>query len=134
MREKIGAIARVLVLIPLAWLVPAQALEAGLEMSTRCGWFDNPSPQNVWFHDRDGEWAVGIQGGHQAKGDWPRFGAKNGVHDGPGSYGYGCACLRVSARAESMTIEEIHHAKPLPLARCRKDVHIKGSEPKRAFE
>jgi hypothetical protein len=39
----------------------------------RCGWFSNPTPGNAWLEDRDGEWTVGIQGNHEAEGDWPSF-------------------------------------------------------------
>ena len=41
---------------------------------TRCGWFSNPTPANASLYDRDGEWVIGVQGGHQAEGDWPDFG------------------------------------------------------------
>jgi len=40
---------------------------------TRCGWFVNPTSGNAWLIDHDGESSVGIQGGHQADGDWPQF-------------------------------------------------------------
>ncbi|WP_199778785.1 DUF4087 domain-containing protein [Methylobacterium sp. 285MFTsu5.1] len=60
----------------------------------RCGWFDNPSPGNATLYDRDGEWAIAIQGGHQAKGDWPpNFAPSQHVKPGTASYGYGCACF-----------------------------------------
>ena len=28
----------------------------------RCGWWDNPSPGNVWLTDRQGQWTIAIQG------------------------------------------------------------------------
>jgi hypothetical protein len=43
--------------LALASAAPAEAVQ-------RCGWFDNPTSGNAWLYDRDGEWTVGIQGGH----------------------------------------------------------------------
>ena len=37
---------------------------------TRCGWFQNPTPANIWLDDRDGEWIIGVQGGYQVESDW----------------------------------------------------------------
>lgn len=100
----------------------------------RCGWFDNPSPANVALRDRDGEWIVGIQGGHQAKGDWPRFRTSEWVRTGAGSYGYGCACLRVRVDAESHEVKQIFSASARPLAACRKDPALKGTEPQNPLQ
>src|SRR5215210_2248716 len=61
---------------------------------TRCGWFDNPTPANASLHDREDEWIIAVQGGHQAEGDWPEFGPKQWVETNV-HYGYGCACLTV---------------------------------------
>src|SRR5258705_12486965 len=65
------------------------------EFETRCGWFVNPTPGNVWLYDREAEWTIGVQGGHQVDGDWPWPAFKRGqwVRTNAGSYGYGCACL-----------------------------------------
>lgn len=93
---------------------------AGIE--TRCGWFVNASPGNAELLDRDGEWTVAIQGGHQAKGDWPPiFDKKQKVLYGVGGYGHGCACLRVQTNVENGTIERIHSSQGKPLGQCRRD-------------
>ena len=42
---------------------------AATPFETRCGWFSNPTPSNAFLSDRHGEWIIGLQGGHQAKGD-----------------------------------------------------------------
>lgn len=86
----------------------------------RCGWFDNPTPGNAWLTDRDGEWTIGIQGGHQADGDWPEFSAaqwvKTNVH-----HGHGCACIRLVADAETREVQRILSARAVPLRQCRQD-------------
>lgn len=55
---------------------------------TRCGWFVNPTPANASLYDRDAEWIIGVQGGHQAEGDWPEFGSGQWVKTN-GNYGHG---------------------------------------------
>jgi uncharacterized protein DUF4087 len=92
---------------------------------TRCGWFDNPTPSNVWLHDRDGEWTIGIQGGHQAEGPWPTFKKRQWVHTNGGSYGYGCACLRVEADHKTKRVLTIKRAEARELAACRADPALK---------
>jgi hypothetical protein len=98
------------------------------KVANRCGWFDNPSPGNATLEDRDGSWDIGIQGGHQAEGNWPEFKAedkKQFARAGRGSYGHGCACLRVSVDREEMRITKIVSAKVKPLADCRRDPKLK---------
>ena len=95
----------------------------------RCGWFDNPTPGNATLVDRDGEWTVGQQGGHQATGPWPAFGRGQSVRTGTGSAAYGCACLKVKADREAHEIDTILSARALPLSTCRKDPALKGQEP-----
>jgi hypothetical protein len=95
----------------------------------RCGWFDNPSPSNVWLYDRDGQWTIGIQGGHQAKGNWPTFKPADWIRAGSGSYGYGCACMRLQANAETRDVMLIVSATARPIAACRNDPALKGTEP-----
>jgi hypothetical protein len=95
----------------------------------RCGWLDNPSPGNAWLNDRDGEWTVAIQGGHQAKGKWtPTFKNSQWVRMGVGSYGYGCVCMKVKANAESQEIIEVISAIAKPLSACRQDKALKEPE------
>lgn len=99
----------------------ACAVQAAPE--TRCGWWDNPSPGNVWLHDRDGEWEVATQGAHQAEGDWPSFSARQQVRMN-GSYGYGCACLRVTVNPKTRQVLKIFSAQTRPLAQCRVDAAL----------
>ena len=91
---------------------------------TRCGWFSNPTPANAWLHDREGEWTIGVQGGHQAEGDWPSFGPKQWVETN-GHYGYGCACMSVEVDRESGRVLEIKSARARPLSACRRDKALK---------
>jgi hypothetical protein len=87
----------------------------------RCGWFDNSTPGNATLTDRDGDWIVAMQGQHEAKGRWPQFKHNDWVHTGGGSNGYGCACLRVKVKNDSIEIEEIYSAIAKPLSVCRQD-------------
>jgi hypothetical protein len=102
---------------------PAASGSAGFE--TRCGWFTNPTPANAWLYDRDGEWIIGTQGGHQAEGDWPTFSPKQWVHTNGSSYGYGCACLHVRLNKQTHEVLEIKSARARSLAQCRHDPALK---------
>ena len=104
--------------------VPDTAPQA--QAQVRCGWFHNPSPNNVSLTDRDGEWTIAMQGQHDAKGDWPEFKKKQWVASGNGSYGYGCACLRVVADRETYRISSILSSTVKPLATCRRDRKLKS--------
>lgn len=94
----------------------------------RCGWFENPTPANAWLTDRDGEWTIGVQGGHQAEGDWPRFAPYRWVRTN-GNYGYGCACLRVVTDAKDRSVTRILARSSRPLAACRSDRALKEPKP-----
>lgn len=98
----------------------ASANEMASAVETRCGWFVNPTPGNAWLNDKDGEWTIGVQGGHQAEGDWPTFGRRQWIKTN-GSYGYGCACLRVEVNRDTFEVLEIKKATARPLSACRKD-------------
>ena len=91
---------------------------------TRCGWFSNPTPGNASLHDREAEWIIGVQGGHQAEGDWPEFGPKQWVETNV-HYGYGCACLTVEVDRESNKVLRITSARARPLSACRRDKALK---------
>lgn len=97
---------------------------AGLQK--RCGWYSNPTPGNVWLYDRDGEWIIGEQGGHQVDGDsdGPDF-KKNQWVETNGSYGYGCACLELRADPETRMVTAIGKTWPRPLKACRKDARLR---------
>lgn len=98
---------------------------AGKKFETRCDWFENPTPGNVWLNDKDGEWVISIQGGYQAEGDAPEFAAEQWVLTNAGSYGYGCACLQVRVNRRMRQILEIKSATAKPLAVCRRDHRLK---------
>lgn len=112
----------------------ADTTETTDQTVTRCGWFDNPTPGNAWLYDRDGDWTVGIQGGHQATGEWPHFKASDRVRTGHGSAGYGCVCLKVKANTETHEILTILSAQTKPLLDCRRDAAIKNREPENPLE
>lgn len=116
-----------------AWSFAALAASPGpaVEAATRCGWFDNPTPGNATLIGRDAEWTVGQQGGSQASGAWPKFGASQWERTGSG--GYGCACMRVRADGDSEEISAIVSSRALPLASCRRDKALKGREPAKLF-
>jgi len=92
------------------------------QLETRCGWFSNPTPANIWLYDRDGEWTIGVQGGYQVENDWdwPEFKRGQWVETN-GHYGYGCACMRLRVEKESGHVLEIESARARPLSACRKD-------------
>lgn len=94
---------------------------------TRCGWFSNPTPANMWLNDKDGEWVIGMQGGYQAEGDKPYFKPSQWVKTNV-NYGYGCACLTVTTDAKEKRILTITRATARPLSACRRDKKLK--EPK----
>ena len=103
--------------------------EAGVAEGTKgsvtlCGWFENPTPANVSLIDRSGEWIIGVQGGHQADGDWPVFKPSQWVRTN-GNYGYGCACISGEVDAEAREVLSIRSAKAKPLSACRKDRALK---------
>lgn len=115
-----------------AALADGQAPSAGAgaaQPALRCGWFDNPTPGNTTLVDRDGEWTIGLQGGHQASGPRPRFATGQWVQTGHGSAGYGCACLKVQADMATLEVTAVVSARSQPLAACRKDPALKGKEP-----
>jgi len=114
------------------WAALALSLGAGSagaadnpgKVQTRCGWFENPTPGNAWLNDRDGQWVIGVQGGHQAEGDWPEFKPSQWVRTN-NDYGYGCACIKGVANDETHEIVSIRSAHARPLAACRKDGALK---------
>lgn len=109
----------VLIVASIIALVPMMAPRAA---SLRCGWLDNPTPGNASFFDKDGEWTIAVQGGHQASGDWPPdFKPGQWISRGPGSYGYGCACFTVEFDEKEKTILNILSGEGRSLSACRKD-------------
>jgi hypothetical protein len=94
------------------------------QVENRCGWFSNPTPANASLYDRDAEWVIGVQGGHQADGDWPSFGPGQWVKTNV-NYGYGCACMRVRVNHDSNEVITIASARARPLSACRNDSKLK---------
>ena len=85
----------------------------------RCGWWDNPSPGNVWLTDRQGQWTVAMQGVYEAAGDGPAFAPSQlAPRDAP--HGHGCACMMVRADLASRLVYDFYEAKALPLKSCRR--------------
>lgn len=97
------------------------------KVETRCGWVANPTPGNWWLTDKDGTWTIGVQGGYQADGDVPEFPSSKWVETN-GSYGYGCACLRVTVNRKKSQVTSIKGGTVKALSVCRKDPNLK--EPK----
>jgi len=108
--------------------LPGQPTESAAipptELETRCGWFSNPTPGNAWLYDRDAEWTISVQGGYEAKGDWPEFKPQQWVETN-GNYGYGCACLQVKVNRRTHEVVEIKSGRPRPVSQCRKDPALK---------
>lgn len=92
----------------------------------RCGWFENPTPSNMWFYDRDGEWTIGVQGAYQVPKEWawPTFKSGQWVRRN-GEYGYGCACFRMRVNKKTFEVLEIQTARARRLAVCRRDQSLK---------
>jgi hypothetical protein len=90
----------------------------------RCGWFENPTPGNAWFTDREGEWVISLQGWHSAEGDWPSFKPWRWVSTN-GHYGYGCTCMRVLTDPNTFTVTRILSSSSRSLDTCRKDQALK---------
>ncbi len=103
--------------------ISAAASASGFE--TRCGWFTNPTPANAWLYDRDGEWTIATQGGHQAEGDWPTFKPSQWVNTNGSSYGYGCACLQLRVNKQTREVIEIKSSRARSLGQCRRDPALK---------
>jgi hypothetical protein len=103
--------------------LPGEAPPTNFE--TRCGWFSNPTPANAWLQDREREWTIAVQGGHQAQGDWPTFTPRQWVRTNTGSYGYGCACMQVRVDKQTHEILEIKSSRARSLAQCRQDPALK---------
>lgn len=87
----------------------------------RCGWLINPTPANWWLTDSQGQWILGTQGADQAPGmdEMPDMSTAGWVETN-GSYGYGCACMTITADGEGK-VTRIADAQPKPLKQCKAD-------------
>lgn len=79
----------------------------------RCGWVLNPTPNNVWLHDRDATWTISLMGEYLE--DTPSlyraseaFTDESQVVRNNGIYGYACACMKVDVDKERERITEIY--------------------------
>ena len=97
------------------------------QFETRCGWFSNPTPANIWLYDRGGEWTIGVQGGYQVEADWdwPSFKPRQWVVTNAGDHGYGCACLQLRVNKKTHEVIEIKSSRARTLAACRQDRGLK---------
>jgi len=110
-------------------LVAGSVFAAGVELKTQtlCGWYEHPTPQNMWLQDRNGQWIVGTQGGHQIEDDWgfsPKFSDSQWVKTN-GYYGYGCACITGVVNVVTHRFISISSARAQSLSVCRKDRALK---------
>ena len=106
---------------------PRMSNETVADFETRCGWFTNPTPSNIWLYDREAEWTIGVQGGYQVPGDWPwpKFKGGQWVVTNAGNHGYGCACLQLRVNKQTHEVVEIKSSRARALAQCRQDASLK---------
>ena len=115
---------RLAVIVAVSLIATSPALAA----ETRCGWYMNPTPGNLWLMDKDATWTITSQGdadGAEAKGidNAPDFDDRQFVEtNNPGSgYGYGCACMSVTTDAANEQITEVFSGEIKPLSVCKAD-------------
>lgn len=112
------------VIATLGWasLGAAKAPTPAAQPEKRCGWLVNPTPGNFSLVDRAGSWLLSSQGGYQAAGmdDMPDMSVA-GWESTNGSYGHGCACLKVVTDKRTKDVTRLLSSEPLPLSRCKAD-------------
>jgi hypothetical protein len=102
--------------------VPARAAaETPAKGVRRCGWLSNPTPANWWLTDSEDQWILATQGADQAPGmdEMPDMSTAGWVETN-GHYGYGCACMTITADGEGR-VTRIADAQPKPLKQCQAD-------------
>ncbi len=110
----------------LALIVALFALPALARTETRCGWYDNPTPNNIWLDDADGEWTLATQGTETEWSDEERndqtetFADEDWVATN-GHYGYGCACVKADFDPKEKRATFIHRVRSKPLTACGND-------------
>jgi Protein of unknown function (DUF4087) len=106
---------------------PRKAAESPESGKRRCGWLSNPTPANWWLDDAEGQWILSTQGADRAPGmdEMPDMSMAGWVETN-GHYGYGCACMTITADGEGK-VTRIADAQPKPLKQCRADRKL--SEP-----
>lgn len=119
---------------------------------TRCGWFDNPTPNNMSLVDAEASWTISVQGGIDSafflddndpkriaevnrqdavQNHLPNFPWEDKAYwasRNVGSYGFGCACLTGSFDKARQVVMAVKHSKPLPLAKCYADKKLPKPE------
>jgi hypothetical protein len=97
------------------------AVTAEAKSVRRCGWLSNPTPANWWLTDSQGQWILATQGADQAPGmdEMPDMSTAGWVETN-GSYGYGCACMTITADAEGK-VTRVADAQAKPLKQCQAD-------------
>ena len=108
---------------------PAPAAVAASDRGVRrCGWLSNPTPANWWLTDAQGQWILATQGADQAPGmdEMPDMSTAGWVETN-GHYGYGCACMTVTAGSDGR-VTRIADAQPKPLKQCRADKKLPKPE------
>jgi hypothetical protein len=109
-----------------AGMVPKLDVSKISEPTRLCGWWDNPTPGNVWLNDSSGQWTIALQGMYEANGAGPEF--KPGQQlpkDAP--HGYGCACITARVDQTSRFVYSFIDAKALSPKVCRADPGLKKS-------
>lgn len=99
-------------------------LAAAAAAENRCGWVQNPTPGNWSLVDRDGEWIIMSQGGHEA-GGMERIGdiSAGDYRATNGNYGYACGCMAVDTDGESL-INQVYSFRQLAIGKCERDAAL----------
>ncbi|MGF1723152.1 DUF4087 domain-containing protein [Photobacterium nomapromontoriensis] len=92
----------------------------------RCGWVLNPTPSNLWLHDRDGTWTIALMGENLEEKPslymaYQAFEDRKQVENTNGIYGHSCACIKVDVNKESKRILKIYAVNQLNLKQCQDD-------------
>ena len=116
----------------------------GKETQNLCGWWDNPTPGNVFFTDRKREWVISQQGdAENCLEDWGDEGARsigknmNEIEIIHASYGRSCVCLKVEIEAKKgvQKIKKILSNKRQTLQTCYGDKNLLNyREPKKGSD
>ena len=120
---------------------PASTPASTPAAETRCGWYYNPTPNNLSLADHDSEWDLVRQGGFgeelpDGTLSFENYVGPDGEDNLPafkrvkkfwhatsdnGSYGYGCACLTGTFDFKLNRATRIDSGRAFPLARCQAD-------------
>jgi Protein of unknown function (DUF4087) len=106
-------------------------LAVPVHAETRCGWYHNPTPGNVFLEDADGQWWISTQGSAPAPGfedayspvfdDRLRLDYSGKPTD---RYGYSCVCAEGAFDGSALLYENVRTISRLTeiqLPRCQLD-------------